>query len=106
MNCHPLQIRFRLSHPSLHGSHTAEDNHTLHQRHKNYDKNTLIIGDFNSNARWDKARQRRSHSTVVKELQEIGLVSAYHYVSGETHGEETQFTFFMYKQPDKKYHIG
>lgn len=72
---------------------------------KHYNKNTLIIGDFNSNARWDKAGQKRNHTAVVKELQEIGLVSAYHHMSGERHGEETEYTFFMYKHPNKKYHI-
>ena len=71
----------------------------------NYGENTLIIGDFNSNVIWDKEHGKRNHSAVVAELKEKNIVSAYHYVTGEEAGQETQSTFYLYKHNDKKYHI-
>lgn len=70
-----------------------------------YTESTVIIGDFNSNTIWDRDHGNRNHSAVVKELNEKGLVSAYHFVTGEKAGYETQSTFFLYKNPNKKYHI-
>ena len=71
----------------------------------NYGENTLIMGDFNSNAIWDKEHGKRNHSAVVSELKSKGIVSAYHYVTGEQEGKEVQGTFYLYKHMDKKYHI-
>lgn len=70
-----------------------------------YDSNTLLIGDFNSNAIWDKSHGKRSHSKVVEELKEKNIVSAYHYSTGENEGEETKCTFHLYRHTDKQYHI-
>ncbi len=70
-----------------------------------YNSKTVIIGDFNSNAIWDKDHGKRNHSVVVNQLAEIGLHSAYHYSTQEKHGEEKQHTFYLYKHLDKKYHI-
>lgn len=70
-----------------------------------YDENTIIIGDFNSNAIWDKQHGMRNHSIVVDQLKNKGFVSAYHHISGEKHGDESQNTFCLYKNPDKRYHI-
>lgn len=71
----------------------------------NYNKNTIIIGDFNSNAIWDKKHGSRTHSTVVHQLNEIGILSVYHYLNNEKQGEESKPTFYMYRHPDKSYHI-
>lgn len=71
----------------------------------NFDKNTIVMGDFNSNAIWDKKHNFRSHSNVVKELKELGLTSAYHFVYSENQGKETQQTFYLYRHKDKGYHI-
>ena len=66
---------------------------------------TVIIGDFNSNAQWDAEHGTRNHSAVVKELNQRGLVSAYHHVTGEEQGREQQATFYMYRHKDRPYHI-
>ena len=71
----------------------------------NYDLNTIIIGDFNSNAIWDKEHHERSHAAVVKELEEKGLYSIYHYCYEEKQGEESKNTFYLYRHIDKGYHI-
>ncbi len=70
-----------------------------------YTENTILIGDFNSNAQWDKKHGKRNHSTVVKELDELNIVSAYHYFHKEKMGEETQPTFYLYRHLDKPHHI-
>ncbi len=70
-----------------------------------YGENTLIIGDFNSNAIWDKEHGKRNHSAVVAELKTRNIVSAYHYTTGEKEGQETQNTFCLYRHNDKQYHI-
>ena len=70
-----------------------------------YSENTVLIGDFNSNAMWDKKHQKRNHTAVVRQLQNINIVSAYHYFSKETAGKETEHTFHLYRHIDKPYHI-
>lgn len=70
-----------------------------------YKQNTIVIGDFNSNKIWDKNYGERSHSKVVEELKNIGLISAYHYIYNESQGEETTKTFYLYRHQNKGFHI-
>jgi len=67
---------------------------------------SLIIGDFNSNAIWDKKHGRYSHSAVVAELASLGLESIYHRQYYEQHGQETQPSFFQTRGGSERgYHI-
>lgn len=70
-----------------------------------YDDRTVIIGDFNSNAMWDKKHYTRTHSAVVQQLQSIGLHSAYHITEEERQGKESTHTFYLYRRLDRGYHI-
>jgi len=69
------------------------------------DKQTILVGDFNSNTIWDKPRREGNHSTVVKMLREKNIHSIYHKYFKQTQGKEVHPTLFMYRKKDKSYHI-
>ncbi len=70
-----------------------------------YDKKMLIIGDFNSNSNWDYKHHKRNHSLVVRDLEQLGLVSAYHFFYNECQGQESKKTFCLYGNKNRGYHI-
>lgn len=51
----------------------------------------IMAGDFNSNTR--VAGQRTTHPKFVRAGESLGLLSAYHALTGETHGQETVATY-------------
>ncbi|HEX9459270.1 MAG TPA: hypothetical protein VGA84_09010 [Thermoanaerobaculia bacterium] len=67
---------------------------------------TVIIGDFNSNAIWNRKREgTRDHRALVTMLSKLGLVSAYHHFFGEEQGSETRPTFYLLWKENRPYHI-
>ena len=68
-------------------------------------RDTIIIGDFNSNKIWDKKPRVGNHSELVELLSEMDIVSAYHNYFGEQQGSESQNTFFQYRKSELGYHI-
>ena len=72
---------------------------------KLYNRNCLILGDFNSNSRWDVADRWWNHSDVVRILGDIGIKSLYHEMYDMKQGEERDYTFYMHRKVNKPYHI-
>lgn len=68
-------------------------------------KQTILIGDFNSNTIWDRKYRAGNHSNVVKRLEEKGIVSCYHLHNNQTQGKEEHPTFYLYKHKDKPFHL-
>lgn len=64
----------------------------------------IVAGDFNANAIWD---HHGSYNAIVDTLSALGLVSAYHQVRGERHGEEREPTIYWQKRTSDgpSYHI-
>jgi len=84
----------------------------VHSALKYYEKllvePTIIMGDFNWNAIWDRSPDnplRGNLADVVELLKSHGIQSAYHEFYREDFGKETKPTFFMYHKHDKPYHI-
>ena len=68
-------------------------------------RKTILAGDFNSNTIWDKPRREGNHSTVVALLETKNIFSTYHQFFDQQQGKEKHNTLFMYRHPDKAYHI-
>lgn len=66
---------------------------------------SLAIGDFNSNTIWDAAYAGYSHSALVEKLEQLQMSSVYHAQTQEPQGRETVSTFYLYRHPDKGYHL-
>lgn len=81
-----------------------------------FNEDLILCGDFNSNAKWDKDHNTRdekgdkkNHSNLNRKLNEKGLYSVYHCVTGEKPKDkskvETKNTFFLYRHLNKPDHI-
>jgi len=71
-------------------------------------ENTIVAGDFNWNVMWDESPNSPlcgDFGDVQGELNQNELYSAYHAVSGDEFGEETEATFYMHKKEERSYHI-
>jgi len=74
--------------------------------YSNYlDDDTILIGDFNSNAIWDKKKRIANHSDVVKYLNDKKIISIYHEKNNCEHGMEKHPTFYLTKKREKEFHI-
>ena len=76
-----------------------------HYDKKLSNKQTILMGDFNSNTIWDRKYRAGNHSNVVKRLEEKGIFSCYHFHHQQVQGKEEHPTFYLYKHKDKPYHL-
>ena len=65
----------------------------------------ILLGDLNSNIRWDRPDRWWNHSDNVQILDSLGLQSIYHRQMGVEQGAEIDPTFYLYRHRDKAYHI-
>jgi len=63
---------------------------------------TIVIGDFNDNARWDTA-SNPAFARTVGILADAGYASLYHARTGEAHGIETGASLYWYRHRDRPY---
>jgi len=68
-------------------------------------QDTLLAGDFNRNQIFDRPRRACNHSTVVERLAQAGIVSLYHEYFHESHGQESQPTFYLTKMASRPFHL-
>jgi len=68
-------------------------------------EDSLLIGDFNSNAIWDKKYRVGNHSAVVEFLNQNEIHSIYHRNFNINHGDEKDPTLFLLKNKQKPYHM-
>lgn len=67
---------------------------------------TVVAGDFNGNPAFDKPRQRIKWWTrAFSDLQDAGLVSAYHSFNRVPFGKEPHPTHHFLRNPDRRFHI-
>ena len=64
---------------------------------------TIMAGDLNSNTR--VSGQQTTHSKFVATAESLGLVSAYHALTGECHGLETVGTYRHGARDSKEFHL-
>jgi len=69
------------------------------------DSKTVLMGDFNSNTIWDKPRRKGNHTAVVGKLEQKKIFSTYHKYFDQIQGKEIDPTLFLYRHPDKPYHL-
>ena len=64
----------------------------------------VAAGDFNSSP-GVQGQERSSAQTLQRMRDELGLVSAYHHLTGEAHGEETRATYYHQWNESRPFHI-
>ena len=68
---------------------------------------SIIAGDLNNNVIWDRPGWRINHMAQVAIMEKLGLVSAYHALSGDANGAEAVPTHYWRdrKKDGPTYHI-
>ncbi len=77
----------------------------IHYYESLLDEPSILIGDFNSNAIWDKKRKNNNHSDVVRFLEAKKIRSIYHLKNNINHGLEPEPTLYLLKNKAKPYHM-
>jgi len=62
---------------------------------------TIVLGDFNESAKFKSDGWQK----LNKLTNSLGLVSAYHYQSGESFGAETRPTYYHLHKKERPFHI-
>jgi endonuclease/exonuclease/phosphatase family metal-dependent hydrolase len=65
----------------------------------------ILIGDLNSSTVFDAKHRQLNHTLLVERLGLLDYTSAWHDQTGERHGEESRPTFYMYRRPERTWHL-
>jgi exonuclease III len=63
------------------------------------------MGDFNSSKVTTPKSRLGNHNTLIQDLHDLWLVSAYHQYFFEKQGKETRWTYFKGRKQDRRTHI-
>ena len=77
----------------------------LHHYSKALKKDSILIGDFNSNAIWDNKNKVGNHTDIVSILADQNIHSIYHHQHSIAHGKEADPTLYLLKNQEKPYHM-
>lgn len=77
----------------------------LHYYAEALQNESILIGDFNSNAIWDNKNKIGNHEDIVRILADHHIHSLYHQKNNIIPGKEPDPTLFLLKNPDKPYHM-
>ena len=67
---------------------------------------TIVAGDFNHNVIWDRPRATTANfRPVLDALNSLNLVSTYHHLFGQEHGEESAHTLNWRHNASTPYHV-
>ena len=69
------------------------------------EERVCLVGDWNSNSRWDEWDRWWNHSDVVRELERMGIQSVYHDHYSEPQGAESIPTLYHRRDKSKPYHV-
>ena len=69
------------------------------------DRESILIGDFNSNAIWDHKRKVGNHTELISFLNAKNIHSVYHQLTDSEHGAEKHPTLYLTKNEAKPYHM-
>lgn len=67
--------------------------------------NSILVGDFNSNAIWDRKGKECTHQNMVSKLESSGIFSIYHKYHNQQQGQELHPTLYLYRHRNRPYHI-
>ena len=70
-----------------------------------FNENMIMCGDFNCDVRLINKTHGKNVYEMMDKLSEVGLIDVYHYLNGETQGEESKSTFFMNRNLSKPFHL-
>ena len=65
----------------------------------------IVAGDFNNSVVWDTFGKESNFASIVEDIAQVGLVSAYHAERGFEFGQEPEPTLFWRKSLTEVYHI-
>ena len=65
----------------------------------------IFGGDLNNSIIWDKRNNDNNFQNINSSLNDLGFKSAYHLLSRDKFGSESEATFYHTKKESKKYHI-